>query len=60
MVCETHQHNDYVSGGPALADASGADLVLPACSGAAFRFRPAFNLEDLAVDGLILAGDRLW
>ncbi len=31
-VVETHLHNDYVSGGPALADASGADLVRPAGS----------------------------
>ncbi|MBA2337526.1 MAG: MBL fold metallo-hydrolase [Acidimicrobiia bacterium] len=54
MVCETHVHNDYVSGAPALADATGAELVLPAGSGAAFRFRPAFHQEDIAVHGLTL------
>jgi hydroxyacylglutathione hydrolase len=52
-VLETHVHNDYVSGGPAIAAATGADLVLPAAAGAAFRFRPAFHMEDLTVGGLV-------
>lgn len=54
MVCETHVHNDYVSGAPALTDATGAELVIPAGSRVAFSFRPAFHLEDIAVDGLTL------
>ena len=47
FVLETHLHNDYVSGGRTLAAATGAELVLPASSGAAFDHRPAFHLEDL-------------
>jgi len=46
-VLETHMHNDYISGGRDLAKRTGADLVLPAASGAAFSFVPAFHLEDL-------------
>lgn len=46
-VLETHLHNDYVSGGRDLAARSGADLVLPAAGGAAFRHVPAFHNEDL-------------
>lgn len=47
FVLETHLHNDYVSGGRTLAATTGAQLVLPAASGAAFAHRPAFHLEDL-------------
>ena len=47
FVLETHLHNDYVSGGRFLASATGAELVLPASSGAAYRHRPAFHLEEL-------------
>ena len=36
-VLETHVHNDYVSGAPGLAATTGAELVLPAGAGAAFR-----------------------
>lgn len=49
-VLETHVHNDYVSGGRDLARRTGADLVLPAGSGAGFPFLPAFHQEEL--DGL--------
>jgi glyoxylase-like metal-dependent hydrolase (beta-lactamase superfamily II)/rhodanese-related sulfurtransferase len=52
-VLETHVHNDYVSGAPGLAAATGADLVLPAGAGAAFRFLPAFHQEDLTIGGLV-------
>jgi glyoxylase-like metal-dependent hydrolase (beta-lactamase superfamily II)/rhodanese-related sulfurtransferase len=45
-VLETHLHNDYISGGRELARRSGADLVLPAASGAAFSYLPAFHLEE--------------
>ena len=47
FVLETHLHNDYVSGGRSAAHATGAELVLPASSGAAFDHLPAFHLEDL-------------
>lgn len=47
FVLETHIHNDYVSGGRELARRTGAGLVLPAASGAAFDHFPAFHLEDL-------------
>ena len=40
-------HNDYISGGRDLASRLGADLVLPAASGAAFAFEPAFHGEDI-------------
>lgn len=44
-VLETHMHNDYISGGKALAARTGADLVLPAASSAGFAFMPAFHRE---------------
>ena len=47
FVLETHLHNDYVSGGRAVASTVGAELVLPASAGVAFRHRPAFHHEDL-------------
>ena len=47
FVLETHLHNDYVSGGRFAAAATGAELVLPASSGAAFDHRAAFHMEDL-------------
>lgn len=54
-VVETHLHNDYVSGAPALAARSGAELVLPAAAGAAYQHRPAFHDEELDLGaGLML------
>lgn len=50
-VVETHVHNDYVSGGPHLAGAHGAELVVPAAAGAAYRHVPAFHGEDRGVGG---------
>jgi len=47
FVLETHLHNDYVSGGRAVAAATGAELVLPASAGVAFDHTPAFHREDL-------------
>jgi hydroxyacylglutathione hydrolase len=49
MVLETHLHNDYVSGARELARRSAAELVLPAGTGAAYPYRPAFHLEELEV-----------
>jgi glyoxylase-like metal-dependent hydrolase (beta-lactamase superfamily II)/rhodanese-related sulfurtransferase len=53
-VLETHIHNDYVSGGRELARQAHAELVLPAGAGVAFDHTPAFHLEDLAHDGLVV------
>jgi glyoxylase-like metal-dependent hydrolase (beta-lactamase superfamily II)/rhodanese-related sulfurtransferase len=50
-VLETHMHNDYISGGRDLAGRTGADLVLPAASGAGFAFVPAFHHEELESEG---------
>jgi glyoxylase-like metal-dependent hydrolase (beta-lactamase superfamily II)/rhodanese-related sulfurtransferase len=47
FVLETHLHNDYVSGGRAVAATTGAELVIPASAGVAFSHRPAFHHEDL-------------
>ncbi|HSJ27774.1 MAG TPA: MBL fold metallo-hydrolase, partial [Acidimicrobiia bacterium] len=52
-VVDTHVHNDYLSGAPALAARLGADLVMPAGAGAGFTFVPAFHLEDLKGDGAL-------
>ncbi|MEX2655483.1 MAG: MBL fold metallo-hydrolase [Acidimicrobiia bacterium] len=52
-VIDTHVHNDYLSGTPALARRLGADLVMPAGSGAAFPFVPAFHLEEMKGAGAI-------
>lgn len=52
-VLDTHVHNDYLSGAPALADELGADLVMPAGSGVAFAFVPAFHLEEIKGDGAL-------
>jgi hydroxyacylglutathione hydrolase len=46
-VLETHVHNDYLSGAPAAARATGAELVLPAAAGAAYPHTPAYHGEDL-------------
>ncbi|MFP4554308.1 MAG: MBL fold metallo-hydrolase [Actinomycetota bacterium] len=46
-VLETHIHNDYVSGGRHFATITGAELVLPAGSGAEFAYVPAFHKEEL-------------
>ncbi len=50
-VLETHMHNDYISGGRDLARRTGADLVMPAASGATFAFVPAFNREVIETPG---------
>lgn len=55
FVLETHMHNDYVSGGQQAALSTGAELILPAASAAAYRHTPAFHLEDLGgEDGLTI------
>jgi hydroxyacylglutathione hydrolase len=51
-VLETHLHNDYVSGAPEAARRSGAELVMPAASGAAYAHVPAFHGEELTAGDL--------
>jgi len=51
-ICETHLHNDYVSGAGALADLLHAELVLPAGAAPSYRHRPAFHGEFLTANGL--------
>ena len=46
-VLETHLHNDYVSGGPAIARRTGAELILPAAAAPVYRHTPAFHGEVL-------------
>jgi hydroxyacylglutathione hydrolase len=52
-VLDTHIHNDYLSGAPALARELGADLVLPAGAGAAYSFAPAFHHEEMKGEGAL-------
>ena len=51
FVLETHLHNDYVSGAEQAALRTGAELVLPAAAAAAYRYTPAFHLEELKGEG---------
>jgi glyoxylase-like metal-dependent hydrolase (beta-lactamase superfamily II)/rhodanese-related sulfurtransferase len=48
-VLETHVHNDYVTGGPALAAASGAEYVLPTGSGADLPHRAVADGEAVTL-----------
>ena len=48
-VFETHMHNDYVSGGKALAERHGADYVLPAGCGATFNHSPISDGDSRAL-----------
>ncbi|GAA3119510.1 MBL fold metallo-hydrolase [Streptosporangium carneum] len=55
FVLETHLHNDYLSGAEQAALRTGAELVLPAASAAAYPHTPAFHLEDIpGTDGLTI------
>lgn len=61
FILETHMHNDYISGGRIAAVRAGAELVLPAGSGAAFGFTPAFHREamragEISIDPLHTPG----
>ncbi len=53
-VIETHVHNDYVSGGPALAAERAVDYVVPAEAGYEMRHRTIRDGEELAVGGVRL------
>ncbi|QFG25181.1 MBL fold metallo-hydrolase [Actinomadura sp. WMMB 499] len=52
LVLETHVHNDYVSGGLALARATGAGHGLPATALLAFDHRPMADGDELDIGGL--------
>jgi hydroxyacylglutathione hydrolase len=51
-VLETHIHNDYVTGGLALADAAGAAYVVAGCEDVGFDRTAVEDGDDLAVGGL--------
>ncbi len=51
-VAETHMHNDYLSGGPALAGRSGAQYLVSAAEDVAFRRRPVGDGDELTIGEL--------
>lgn len=51
-VFETHLHNDYVTGGLALARETGAQYVLPAGDEVSFQRRPIADGEQIATGDL--------
>jgi hydroxyacylglutathione hydrolase len=53
-VLETHIHNDYVTGGLALAQATGAAYVVAAAEEVGFSRTPARDGEDFGAGGLVL------
>jgi hydroxyacylglutathione hydrolase len=57
-VLETHVHNDYVSGGPALARRHGAVYAVPAEAGYRTEHRPLAEGDEIAVGGLRLRALR--
>ncbi|MFF7311668.1 rhodanese-like domain-containing protein [Streptomyces sp. NPDC008137] len=54
-VAETHVHNDYVTGGPALARTTGARYLVPAGASVRFDRTPVGDGDSITVDeGLVL------
>ena len=53
-IAETHVHNDYVSGGPALAGLLGARIIVPAGAAPAYRHVPAFHHEEQRIGSMRL------
>ncbi|OBH20068.1 MBL fold metallo-hydrolase [Mycobacterium sp. E1715] len=53
-VLETHIHNDYVTGGLALARATGAEYLLPAGEDVEFPHRPVGDGDRIDTGGLHL------
>ena len=51
-VIETHMHNDYVTGGNILAQATGAEYVIPHDSGASFSAREVADGDEIQVGNL--------
>jgi hydroxyacylglutathione hydrolase len=52
-VAETHVHNDYVSGGLALAKLTGADYLVAANDQVGFERRPVTDGDEIAVSARI-------
>ncbi|OBA79701.1 MBL fold metallo-hydrolase [Mycobacterium sp. 1164966.3] len=53
-VLETHIHNDYVTGGLALADATGAQYVIPAGEDVEFSCRAVTDSDHIDTGGIHL------
>ena len=53
-VVETHVHNDYVSGGPALAAAHGAPYLVPAAADYTLAHRPLAEGDEVEVGAVRL------
>lgn len=53
-ILETHVHNDYVSGGPELRAATGAEIVGPAEARFAFDHRPVSDGDEISLGDLVL------
>jgi len=53
-VAETHMHNDYISGGLALAQAHGAEYLVSADDPVAFARLPVHDGEEIAVGSFAL------
>ncbi len=53
-ILETHIHNDYVSGGPALAKMTGARIIVPAGAAPEYRHQPAFHNEEITIGEMVL------
>ena len=54
-VFETHLHNDYVTGGLALAELTGARYVVPAATEVAFERTPISDGEELTTGAMVIA-----
>ena len=54
-VLETHLHNDYVTGGLALAEHTGAEYGVPAADEVAFARRPIADGEEIITGRLVIA-----
>ena len=52
QVCETNIHNDYVSGGLALAEATGAEYVVAAAEDVAFERRGVVDGDEITSGAL--------
>lgn len=52
VVCETHRHNDYVTGGFALAQATGSVYAVPAAEDVVADRRPVGDGDELAAGRL--------
>lgn len=51
-VFETHMHNDYITGGYKLADAIGAEYIVPAGSGQQFKATAAHDADVYTIGHL--------